>query len=373
MKLEREGEGWKAFLFNGDERIELSRVRSDGRTLLLDLDPYDAMIEAEISERGSRLDGTWRKTTAAEKPAELPFHAAAGRRPRFDEDPAAAAGEGAAEVAGRWSVSFASDDDPAIGLFETAPDGSLHGTFLTTTGDYRYLAGSFGDGLLRLSSFDGAHAFLFHATLREDGSLAGDFWSRDTWHDTWTAVRDAEAVLPDPFSLTSPIDGVDLAELVFSDPDGSRRSLADDEFAGPVRIVELFGTWCPNCNDATRYLAELHRRYRDRGLVIVGLAFELTGEFERDARQVREYGRYHGVEYPLLLAGRYGRDEASRSFPLIDRIRAYPTTLFLDASGRVRAVHTGFTGPATGEAHRQLREEFESWVEALLEEAGSGS
>jgi hypothetical protein len=69
------------------------------------------------------------------------------------------------------------------------------------------------------------------------------------------------------------------------------------------------------------------------------------------------------------VVGRYGRDEASRWFPLIDRIRAFPTTLFLDGDGRVRAVHTGFAGPATGEEHRILRDEFERRIESLLREA----
>lgn len=355
-------------IINGDERIRVPRVEAIEDRLVLGMDHYDSRIEASVQDQGRALDGLWSKTGSGGQRVEMPFHATAGSSPRFETTGPAAEEASGGPIDGRWSVRFASDEEPAVGLFESAPDGTARGTFLTTTGDYRYLAGNYSDGLLRLSTFDGAHAFLFHARLEQDGALRGDFWSRDSWHDTWTATLAPEAELPDAFALTNPIEGVDLAQLVFPDLEGRPRSLSDANLAGRARIVELFGTWCPNCNDATRYLVELHRRYGDRGLVVVGLAFELTGDLERDTAQLRTYARHHEIEFPLLLAGRYGRDAESRSFPLIDRIRAYPTTLFLDAGGRVRAVYTGFAGPATGEAHQRLRQAFEARIEALLEE-----
>ena len=92
----------------------------------------------------------------------------------------------------------------------------------------------------------------------------------------------------------------------------------------------------------------------------------MTGDFQRDADQVRAYAAHHGIEYPLLLAGLADKNEASRAFPLIDRVRSYPTTIFLHGDARVRAVHSGFTGPATGEAYSRLRSRFESLIEELL-------
>jgi thiol-disulfide isomerase/thioredoxin len=132
--------------------------------------------------------------------------------------------------------------------------------------------------------------------------------------------------------------------------------------------VQLFGTWCPNCSDETRYLRELHERYAARGLSIVGLAFELTGDFTRDSQQVLTYARHHQLPYPLLVAGVSDKNKASERFPLLDKLRAYPTTLFVDARGEVRAVHQGFSGPATGAAHLKLREDFERLIETLLAE-----
>ena len=379
LELSRQDGELQAALINGTERIAVPRVERNGTELILSIDHYDSAVVAVLSPAGSRLDGEWTKTAGPDgKRSRLAFHATAGQAPRFaprgsSENARGEIDRGSLQDApgaidGRWLADFDREDDPAVAIFETGDDGTVHGTFLTTTGDYRYLAGSFEEGRLRLSCFDGAHAFLFDATLREDGTLAGDFWSRDSWHDTWTARREPEAALPDPFAQTSWTGAIEPAEIVFPDLDGNPRSLADPEFAGKARIVELFGSWCPNCNDAAVYLAELDRRYRDRGLSIVGLAFEMTGEFERDADQVRKYKAHHGVEFPILLAGLSDKDEASATFTAIDRVRSYPTMIFIDAEDNVRAVYSGYSGPATGEAHIELREQFETLIERMLSE-----
>ena len=368
LELRTNGDQLEAFLTNGVERARITRVERDGTRLTLSIEPYDSRIEAELSADGRRLDGRWEKTGGRGKISGLDFHAVPGEHPRFTPI-AVAPDAGALEyLYGRWAVQFASEDEPAVGIFETHPDGVVLGTFLTTTGDYRYLEGEFRAGRLRLSCFDGAHAFLFDATLDPDGTLSGGFWSRESWHDTWTARKDPQAELPDAFELTKWIGGKELGDVAFPDLDGRPYSLDDPSFAGRGRILEIFGSWCPNCNDATRFLVELDSRYRDRGLSILGLAFEMTGDFERDAEQVRTYAQHHGVEYPLLLAGVYDKEEASQAFPLLDRVRSFPTTIFLHADGRVRAVHQGYAGPATGEANERLRERFETLVQELLAE-----
>jgi len=405
LELARDGAALRATLLNGAERIAVPEVRVDAATgaVALALPHYDSRLEARVLDGGARLSGQWVKRRAADAWTTLPFHATAGAAPRFsadvlhapppDADAAALAREladAARAVAGRWAVRFASEPDPAVGLFEVAPDGAASGTFLTTTGDYRFLAGSLDrawpgdDGLvgcsddghahhvLRLSCFDGAHAFLFEAELQADGSLAGGFWSGAAWHDTWTATRDDAAALPDGFTLARASGAVTLDDLVFPDLDGVPRRLSDPAFAGRARILQVFGSWCPNCHDASDELVRLHAEYGPRGLSIVGLAFELTGEHARDAAQVRRYAQRHGVTWPLLVAGVADKSRATASLGLLDRVHAFPTTIFLDAAGSVRAVHTGFSGPATGAAFEAQRAEFRRMVEELLGEAGSG-
>jgi thiol-disulfide isomerase/thioredoxin len=358
-------DGIEAVVINGEERIRVDNARIDGENLVIAFPHYDSTIRAVIDRGAGRLDGEWTKRSR-DGWSRLPFHATRGERDRFEiETPRQAE---APAVEGRFAVDFSSDEHGAVGLFETDPEGKVAGTFLTATGDYRYLAGVVDGRRLRLSCFDGAHAFLFDAELQTDGSLAGDFWSRDTWHETWTARPDPEADLPDGFELTTWTDVVSLGDLSFPDLDGVARSLADPELAGRVRIIEILGSWCPNCNDASELTVELYRRYREQGLSVVALAFEITGEFDRDVEQVRRYVERHDIDYPVLLAGTADKTEASATLPVLDRLRAYPTFVFLDATGQVRAVYTGFSGPATGEAHLRLRESFTKLIERLLAE-----
>ena len=365
LRIERDGDGWKAWVINGVEEILVPEVSWDGQNFVLGIDYYDSTISAQISAGGKRLDGQWRKRAGPDRSARLPFHAAYGSRLTDDD-----ASPPTPEFSGRWSVQFAKSDDPAVGVFSVdARTGVATGTFLTTLGDYRFLAGRASAGRLRLSCFDGAHAFLFDARLNADGTLTGDFWSRDAWHEKWSARRDDSAELPDGFGLTRSDPAVKLDALTFPDLEGRPRSLNDPDLMGRARIIAVFGSWCPNCRDETLYLTELHRRYKKRGLSILGIAFELTGDFQRDAAQVKTYVKRHGITYPVLIGGISDKAEASKRFPLLDRIRAYPTTLFLDAKGTVRAVHTGFSGPATGAAHQRLRERFESMIETLLAES----
>ncbi|MCH7872945.1 MAG: TlpA family protein disulfide reductase, partial [Planctomycetes bacterium] len=301
LDIEAEDGKYRVWIINGEERIEIPRVTFLGGELVLDIDYYDSKISAYCDPSGSQLLGVWIKQGRGDKKTGMRFQASAGAAPRFK--PIKAKSPAAKSIEGKWEVKFASSKEPAIAVFEQRSDGTASGTFLTTTGDYRYLAGRIDGDRLRLSGFDGAHAFLFDARVKEDGTLAGDFWSRDTWHDTWTAKRNAGAVLPDSFALTKSVDGKSFAELSFPDLDGRVRSLGDPEFAGKARIIEIFGTWCPNCNDATKYMVELHQKYGSRGLKIIGLAFELTGDPVRDARQVRIYVQSHAIEYPVLIAG----------------------------------------------------------------------
>ena len=239
-----------------------------------------------------------------------------------------------------------------------------------TTGDYRFLAGNVVNGHLSLSCFDGAHAFLFHANHEgksDERTLAGKFWSSMNWEEAWTAKINPNAKLPDAFEQTKTTESAKrLGELSFPDLDGKMTRLDDPKFAGKARILYVFGSWCPNCHDAAKYFSELEKKYGDKGLSIVGLAFELTGEFERDAAQVRKYLKRHGSSYPVLVAGVNDKADATKRLTILDKVRSYPTTIFLDSEGTVQAVHTGFTGPATGEEYTKLKNKFENLIKELL-------
>lgn len=374
LELQNENGVWKAWLINASDRAEVPRVEVTGNEVVLSIAHYGSTVRAKISEGGTKLDGEWTKRGRNDKWVKLPFHASAGASSRFRPSGTMSA-DTARRLSGRWAMRFESESDAAVLLLDVMPDGVTTGSILTPTGDYGFLEGFVSSiksqsdpplGDLRLSTFDGAHAFLLMADFAADGSLQGHFWSGDSYHDTWSAKRDDDAALPDGFTLTKGVDGAKLSEVMFPDLDGKQRSLADPAFAGKARIIEVFGSWCPNCNDASRYLVELHNKYKDRGLSIVGVAFELSGDFGRDAGQVRTFAAHHGIKYALLLAGVADREKVSAALPILDKFRAYPTIIILDGKNMIRAVYTGFSGPATGEEYTKLRAKFEALIEELL-------
>lgn len=359
---------WEVHLVNGEERIAVPSTTWDRGTseIVFAMPHYDSEIRAQVSLEGSRLDGTWRKRRGLERWVEMPFHAVMG-----EEEPGSTQDQ-ASLFAGRWAVQFAESEDLAVGIFEEGEGNSVTGTFLTTLGDYRFLAGRQDDRRLRLSCFDGAHAFLFTAEMRGQDSertLTGDFWSSDTWHETWTATWDPDIRLPDSFDEVQWDPDIDLATLRYPDAAGNLRSLGDPRLRGKVTVLSVFGSWCPNCNDEAVLWSELHARYKDRGLAIVGLAFELTGDDARDRRQVQRFRDRHDLQYPVLLAGTADKKGAQEAFPAVDRIKSYPTAIFLDHEGNPAAIHSGFAGPATGKEHVKLREAYIDLIETLLVQA----
>tara|TARA_R110002072_G_scaffold42064_2_gene117365 strand:- start:23639 stop:25063 length:1425 start_codon:yes stop_codon:yes gene_type:complete len=269
---------------------------------------------------------------------------------------------------GRWSVDFESSDELAVGVFAVDENQLATGTFLTTTGDYRFLSGRVDRGLMRLSTFDGAHAFLFHARLQDDGSIVGDFWSGNWHHETWTAVCDDDAQLPDAFEQTTVTDPEAIEELVFKDLDGTPTRVLDvlDRSGAKARIIEIFGSWCPNCSDAGRELVSLKESFGD-DLAIVGLAFEITEDFGRSVEQVKRHHEHIGSDWPILIGGLYDKDKATETLGFLDRVRSYPTLVFLDEQNQVQAVHSGFSGPATGEAYTKQRVRFEELIRSAIE------
>lgn len=360
--------GLTAFLINGEERLEVPVVRWEGDELVLSMDYYDAHLRAKVSEGGKRLDGEFTKQRASEV-ARMPFHATAGDASRFPK--ALPRDRHLRKIdTRRWSVNFTLDPDPATLVLDGSQETAT-ATLLTTTGDWRYLAGDFYEGKLRLSVFDGAHAFLFTGNLQPDGSLKGDFWSGNWGHDTWTAVRDDSAALPDAFTLVKPVTGATMNALSFPDLEGKPRSLGEATLGAEAkcRIYYIFGSWCPNCKDCTAYLNELLDKHGKRGLSVTGLAFEVTGDRERDAKQAKTYSQRAHMQFPVLLAGKSDRKATGEALaPVLESFKAWPTIIFADRAGKIRAVYTGFSGPATGADNVAMRGQWEKIIEEMLAE-----
>lgn len=379
---------WAAEISNGKERIAVPSVSwsAHDKQFVLDMPHYDSRITATVSADGKTMNGHWRKRRGLERWSDMPFHARFYTPPADQEDgllervaaPRFSPLSNSAEtepLEKYWRMQFESSSDPAAGIFEQHENNMVTGTILTTLGDYRYLAGRRDGNRMRLSCFDGAHAFLFDATLLTDGTLNGMFYSSDSWQDPWTAVQDGNfSFLANSFADAHLAEGIDpdaplsLKGLQFPGLDGLPRALDDPELHGKVTIISLFGSWCPNCNDEAAFFAELDQRYRKSGLRIIGLGFELTGEEKRDLQQLTRFRDRWKLEYPLLLAGTANKKKAQEAFPLLKEVKSFPTAIILDAEGRVRKIHSGFSGPATGQYHEYMKASYEQLILELLRE-----
>jgi thiol-disulfide isomerase/thioredoxin len=374
---------WQAWIHNGSERIEIPKVtwHEESRLLVMEMAHYESRLQATVSIDGQAMDGRWTKRRGLNKWADMGFHARhhGETAPRFMR-PAPATEESSeqaapyAKLAQRFWMRFSSSKDLAVGAFQEQDSGAVEGTILTTLGDYRFLAGYRQQDEWKLSCFDGAHAFLFLASATEQG-WEGQFFSGDSWVESWQARADAEAKLPNSFdeiALAAGIDPqapLDLKGYRFPNLNGEVQSLADPALHGKATIISLFGSWCPNCNDEAALWAELHEAYGEKGLRIIGLGFELTEDQDRDLQQLQRFRDRWKLKHPLFLAGSANKQEAQKAFPLLAQVKSFPTAIFLDHTGRVRAIHSGFSGPATGDAHLRLRERYTSLIEELLAEA----
>jgi len=364
IEISSDGERYQASLVNGQERVRINEVSFSDGELLLRFPAFNNEIRATLAD--GKLIGELTIVRRFGETQVMPFSAMPGnQRNQENGEPSRH------DMSGRWAVRFHEPDgtdSPSIGEF--AQRGSrLFGTFLNPNGDHRFLAGHVRGNNFKLSTFDGAHAFIFSGKIGEDGDIQNaDFWSATSWHQNWSAVRDENVELPDSFQRTFLKPGYETFEFEFPDPDGVTVSLADEKYDGKVVLVTIAGTWCPNCNDEARFLVPVHKEFRDQGLEVVALMFEHFEEHEMAARQVRAFRDKFDIEYDTLIAGISDKTEAAKALPALSAVLAYPTTIFIDRGGRVRQIHTGFSGPGTGEHYEKLQQEFRSTISALLAE-----
>jgi thiol-disulfide isomerase/thioredoxin len=355
-------------LVNGSSRMEVTEVTvKDGEAVML-MPGFENRIDARID--GDRLQGTLTMVKAGGVLQRIPFTAKHGDTWRFSIPAPGAAATAAKPIEGRWAITFGEGDKSSAGVGEFTQQGdNVAGTVMTPTGDHRYLEGEFRNGELRLSKFDGGHVFLYRGTQQADGTLRGKFWSGTAFEDSFSARRDDSASLGDAENATKLAGGADRLDFRFPDLAGHQISITDPFFHGKVVVVALAGSWCPNCHDEAAFLAGFHRQRRAEGFEVISLMFEQFGDFKRAADATERFRRRHGIEYTTLIAGTSDKEDAASKLPQLNGVFAYPTTIFIDRHGKVRRIHTGFSGPATGDHYTTLVADFTRTVDALLAES----
>ncbi|HEV2663522.1 MAG TPA: TlpA disulfide reductase family protein [Blastocatellia bacterium] len=378
LEVKREGDGIVGALVNGDDRTVSTSGSFVGDTLKLRYDFYDAELTAVIvgDELGGGFTRQWRKQNLARK-----FRAA---RVSSSDDAARAASNPSnssnpsPDVSGEWVMRVG--EEPKVSFWRAAfkQQGSrAKGTIIPVSGDWGEMTGSFENNQLTLNRFDGINCRVFKATLTPQGALEGfvDFGLFDPKRKVVAERLTAEnkssvASLPDPANYTRMKNPAEPFRFSFPDPDGKTISSTDDRFKNKVVIVTITGSWCPNCYDEAPVLQEFYDRYHERGLEVVALSFEYTGDAARDTRQVRAFAKRLGVKYPILYAGAV--EDAEKKLSQLDNFGAYPTAIYVGRDGLVKHIHAGFEGKATGERFMRLKAKMEALIEDMLEPTRGG-
>lgn len=351
-------------IMNGDERIKVTDVKLNGDSVFIRMPLFDS--EFKLRYEAGFLVGKWIKHLGV-KDAFMDFVAQPGVAYRFFKTAPAPV----ANLTGRWLAIFGEGDsrDTTVGQFKQT-GSHITGTFLTTSGDYRYLEGSVAGDSLYLSCFDGGHAFIFTAKVSDQTMTDGKFFSGYSGLDHWSAVRNENAKLPDAYSLTYLKPGYKTIAFTFKDLNGKPVSLSDARFKNKVVIVQILGSWCPNCMDETAFITGgYYQKYHPKGVEVIGLAYERTTDFAKSQHTLQQLKDHFNITYPLLITGYTpGRGDPQKSLPMLADFKGFPTTIIIDKSGNVRKIHTGFSGPSTGEYYTQFVDEFEKLTDDLLAE-----
>lgn len=367
IQVARESNETIFYVTNADEKIRISPVIVTGDSVHFAMPTFESTFKTKKNADGS-LQGTWIKGTSGDF-QYWKFYAIPNQSFRFAKNQ----GRAKHNISGKWDVTITRPNGtPRKALAEFEQNGDmLTGSFLTPSGDYRFLEGIVTGDSLKLSTFDGAHAYTFYAKIVSAERITGGVYlSGFNGKETWSAIKDKNAREPVQDQPTKLKPGETKLNFTFKDLDGNPVSINDDRFKNKVVVVQIMGSWCPNCLDETKFLSEFYDKYRSKGVEMVSLAYEYSTDWDRSVKSLRKFQKLFNVQYPMLITGVTSSDEqkTEKTLPQLSPIRSFPTSIFLDRKGNVREVHSVFYGPGTKKYFEEYTKIFTAIVEGLMKE-----
>ena len=357
------GIGWE--IRNADERIPITDIRQKADSLLVNMPFFDAELLLKKNLMG--YEGQWKKV-GSKGDVYMPLLIQKGA-----ERVLLSSSTSSKNISGRWKTIFTNPEGKrSMAIAEFSHEGNkLKGTFLTPTGDYRFLEGTIAGDSLTLTTFDGTHAFYFAAKVDKQGNMVnGIFASGPTYLERWEAVKDLNVELDGSEAVMKVRDPNAKLNFRFLDLDSNWVSINDQRFQNKVVIIQIMGSWCPNCMDETAFLSDYYRKNKDRGLEIIGLAYEYSLEFAKARKSLSRFRDKFNVDYPMLITGVTSSDErrTEKTLPQMTPIKAFPSMIILGKDGKVQQSHAGYEGPATGIHHEKFKKEFSATIDQLLKQ-----
>ena len=352
-------------IYNGKEVYQLSVKKRIGDTIVYQFPAQDAEWRVAFEKDFSEARGWW--TNYNKKvPVRFPVHlymTLSEMIPKPDTI--------FPELFGRWKVVFepgTPNEEVLVGVFQQEMNGRIFGSFLSETGDYRYLHGYAANGKLHLQTYTGYWAFVVEADLNGSNEMTGVFYSGGKSSTPFKATRDEAVQLRNEAELTYLIKRDERVVLNNLIKLNGRKTNLDFSKKGQVTLIQIMGTWCPNCIDETNLLRALKETYGPKGLEIVALGFEVGNDSKKQRSRLKKFAKDLQVNYPVYLAGTSSKEAAAAYFPMLNGIMSFPTSILVDRQGKIIAIHTGFSGPATGTAYTELVEKFKQEIEGALNE-----
>ena len=343
-------------ILNADEVIHVDSVVLRGDSFFVKLPLFDSSLRG--TWRNDSLLGVW--TDHSRNAYSVPFVGSI--------TDSVGCGNKTEEFNYRVSFSPGDTTETSTGVAVLHKHGHVvTGTILTETGDYRYLQGEWNGDNLWLSAFDGTHLFYLSGIVKGDSITNGSFLSGKHWKEPWVAVKSNENSLRNPYEIAT----LNINENPqFSVLNGAGESVVFDSstWKNHVSIIQIMGSWCPNCTDESRFLKELFADHPKSNLQIIPVAFERGDDVGAACKRLATQFNQLQLPYPFYYGGKASKDEAQKKLSFLTEVHSFPTTVFIDKNGTIRRVYTGFYGPGTHEEYAKHTSEIRSLIAELLSE-----
>jgi len=353
-------------LLNGSRRDDFHVQRIGDDSLFIKMNTYDAALVAKIESDG-RITGEYRSLVPNFRGNALPFTAEYGQSYRFA--PAGTEEAPKFNIDGKWELKIYSKEPTPnrIGLLKQ--DGNkLTGVIMSVVGDSRELEGTIHGDEFELSGFTGPSPIYIKGKVNDDKTLTGELSLGIYNNIKFDGEKNPAAELPDPYKLTYLKEGYSKLDFTLPDLNGNNVSLSDEKYKGKVVIVEIIGTWCPNCTDQTSFLSPWFNKNKDRGVEAIAIGFEQKDDLEYARYTLGKLKEKYNIQYDILFGGIADKKVASEKLPALNRMMAFPTTILIDRKGVVRQIHTGYTGEVTGQYYKDYVAKWNADLDALIAE-----
>jgi thiol-disulfide isomerase/thioredoxin len=353
-------------IINGKEDITLVQSENIKDSIKLVFPAFSTYLLLKPL-KNNRLEGYWINPNKV-KNNRIPCVITYGSGKRFEHPTLYLSTIQTPDIQGKWETTFKPgmpDSTKLLGIFQQRFN-EVSGTFLSETGDYRFLEGNIILDSIFLSTFDGSHAFLFKGKISENKYISGEFYSGKHSVCKWIALKNNAFELPHPDSLTY-LTTKEPFSLQIKNDNGVIFEYPNHKTENNVVIIQIMGTWCPNCMDESMFFKELYQKYHSKGLEIYALCYENGSDETIQKQRIKNYIEHLNPGYELILAGTSKKDLAAEHFKMLNHIISFPTAIFIGRDGSVKRIHTGFNGPGTDSYYTDYVQETESFILSLLQ------